>query len=167
MIAGSLPVIILSAACATSARAETKETLLIHLTSPLSKKAVTMTDFPMTAFHAARQGHRVVILFDSEAVGLIKIGSWYGGHTTPMDKIPLPREKRQVIARQSGIPDSSVPDNYGDLLRFLKGKGIELYANRESLAAMVAGKNYDHAVTPVSTEEMVRILMKADRYLTY
>ena len=144
------------------------KTFLIHVKSPMAKHCARTIFIPHLALSALQQGYQVVILFDDDGVSAIKIGSWYGGHTTPLDKTMLPEEERRSLSALLGVLDSSLPDNYGDFVRFLKGKGVELYANKIVMELRnIRGDKYDHAVTPVGMDSMVEILERATIYVTY
>jgi len=146
----------------------TAKTFLIHVKSPMAKHCTRTIFIPHLALSALQQGYKVVILFDDDGVSAIKIGSWYGGHTTPLDKTTLPEEERRSLSALLGIPDSSLPDNYGDFVRFLKGKGVELYANELVMELRnIRGDKYDHAVTPVGVDKMVELLDGATIYVAY
>ncbi len=146
----------------------TAKTFLIHVKSPMTKHCARTIFIPHLAVNALQQGYEVVILFDDEGVSAIKIGAWYGGHTTPLDKTALPEEERRALSALLGVPDSSIPDNYGDFVRFLRGKGVELYANKIVMELRnIRGDKYDHAVTPAGMDKMVEILGRATTYVAY
>jgi predicted peroxiredoxin len=143
-------------------------TFLIHVKSSMTKHGARTVFIPHLVLNALKQGYKVVILFDDDGVLAIKIGAWYGGHTTPLDKMALPAEERRALSALLGVPDSSLPDNYGDFVRFLKGKGVELYANKIVMELRnIKGDKYDHAVTPVGMDRMVEILEGATVYVAY
>ena len=146
----------------------TAKTFLIHVKSPMTKHCARTVFIPHLVLNALQQGYQVVILFDDDGVSAIKIGAWYGGHTTPLDKTALPEEERRSLSTLLGVPESGIPDNYGDFVRFLKGKGVELYANKLVMELRnIRGDKYDHAVTPVGMDKMVEILGRATIYVAY
>ncbi|MBI4720737.1 MAG: DsrE family protein [Chitinivibrionia bacterium] len=166
----SIMTLIFFSACPILAFSESgaAKTFLIHVKSPMTKHDARTVFIPHLALSALQQGYRVVILFDDDGVSAIKIGVWYGGHTTPLDKTALPEEERRALATLLGVPDPSLPDNYGDFVRFLKGKGVELYANKIVMELRnIGGEKYDHAVTPVGMDRMVEILGGATIYVAY
>ena len=143
-------------------RTETPKTFLIHVTSSMNKHDARTVVMPHVALSALLKGYKVVILFDDEGVQAIKIGHWYGGHTTPLDKTALPEEELRSISARLGLPAASIPDNYGDFLRFLKGKGAELFASKLAMDLRdIGGDRFDHAVTPVDIEKMLEMFERA------
>jgi len=153
---------------AVFAGSDTPKTFLIHVKSPMNKHDARTVVMPHVALTALLQGYKVIILFDDEGVQAIKIGHWYGGHTTPLDKAFLPEQERVALSAQLGVPATSIPDNYGDFLRFLKGKGVELYANKVVMDLRNIGRDrFDHAVTPLPIEKMAEIFERAAVTVAY
>lgn len=144
------------------------ETFLIHVKNSMTKHDARTSVLPHVALTALGHGYKVIILFDDEGVSAIKIGRWYGGHTTPLDKAFLPEQERRTLSARLGIPATDLPDNYGDLLRFLKGKGVELYANKLVMDLRNIGEDrFDHAVTPIAVEKMAEIFERAAVIVAY
>lgn len=155
-------VVLLFLPTATLAASDAPKTFLIHVTSSMNKHDARTVVMPHVALSALLQGYKVVILFDDEGVQAIKIGHWYGGHTTPLDKTALPEEELRSFSARLGVPAATIPDNYGDLLRFLKGKGVELLASKVAMDLRnIGGDRFDHAVTPVDIEKMVEMFEQA------
>ena len=153
---------------AAFAGSDAPKTFLIHVTSSMNKHDARTVVMPHVALSALLQGYKVIILFDDEGVQAIKIGHWYGGHTTPLDKTALPEEELRSLSARLGVPSTSIPDNYGDFLRFLKGKGVELFANKVAMDLRNIGEDrFDHAVTPVAIEKMVEMFERAAVTVAY
>lgn len=146
---------------------QNKETLIIHVKS-LADQNNRFFFVPQLALRALEMGHRVIILFDAKGVMAIKIGHWYGGDTTVLDKIEISKEERASLAAQLGFSPASAPSNHGEFLRLLRGKGVELYANEEMMRTYrIAKDKYDTAVIPVGLDRMMELLSEADAYLSY
>lgn len=161
-------VILLFLPAAALAGSDTPKTFLIHVKSSLNRHDARTVVMPHVAVAALLQGYKVIILFDDEGVRAIRIGHWYGGHTTPLDKTPLPEEELRSLSARLGVPPTSIPDNYGDFLRFLKGKGVELLANKVAMDLRnIGGDRFDHAVTPVAIEKMVELFERAAVTVAY
>ncbi|MHB8845831.1 MAG: hypothetical protein ACYC7L_13910 [Nitrospirota bacterium] len=155
-------IVLLFLPAAALAASDAPKTFLIHVTSSMNKHDARTVVMPHIALSALLQGYKVVILFDDEGVLAIKIGHWYGGHTTPLDKTALPEDELRSLSAWLGVPAASIPDNYGDLLRFLKGKGVELLACKLAMDLRnIGGDRFDHAVTPVDIEKMVELFERA------
>lgn len=144
------------------------KTFLIHVKSSLGRHDARTVIMPHVAVTALLRDYKVIILFDDEGVRAIKIGHWYGGHTTPLDKTPLPEEELRSLSAALGVPPAGIPDNYGDFLRFLKGKGVELLANKVAMDLRnIRGDRFDHAVTPVSIDTMAEVFERAAVTVAY
>jgi hypothetical protein len=155
-------------ACVAPANAEPGETFLIHVTSPLTKYTARTRSIPFLALDALERGHKAAVLFDDEGVKAVKLGAWYGGDTSPLDKTRLPEPDREALAARLRVPVKSIPDNYGDLLRFLKGRGLELFVSKETLAFHGIGEDkYDHAAEPIDLRTIMELLEKAEVYVAY
>ena len=153
---------------AAFAGSDTPKTFLIHVKSSMNRHDARTVVMPHVALTALLQGYKVIILFDDEGVQAMKIGHWYGGHTTPLDKTPLPEEELRSLSALLGVPSTGIPDNYGDFLRFLKGKGVELFANKVAMDLRNIGEDrFDHAVTPVAVEKMVEMFERAAVTVAY
>jgi predicted peroxiredoxin len=161
-------VILMFLPAAAFAGSDAPKTFLIHVKNSMNKHDARTVVMPHVALTALLQGYKVIILFDDEGVQAIKIGHWYGGHTTPLDKTELPEEELRSLSARLGVPSTSIPDNYGDFLRFLKGKGVELFVNKVAMDLRnIGGDRFDHAVTPVAIEKMVEIFEGAAVTVTY
>jgi predicted peroxiredoxin len=161
-------VILMFLPAAVFAASDTPKTFLIHVKSAMNRHDSRTVVMPHVALTALLQGYKVIILFDDEGVQAIKIGHWYGGHTTPLDKAPLPEEELRSFSTVLGVPSTSIPDNYGDFLRFLKGKGADLFANKVAMDLRnIGGDRFDHAVTPVAIEKMVEMFERAAVTVAY
>jgi hypothetical protein len=144
-----------------------KEMLVIHVKT-LADQNNQFFFIPQLALRALETGHRVAILFDAKGVMAIKIGHWYGGDTTVLDKIGISKEERASLAGQLGLSPASAPSNHGEFLRLLRGKGVELYANEEMMRTYrIAKDKYDTSVIPVGLDRMMELLREADAYLSY
>jgi len=117
---------------------------------------------------ALQEGYKVTILFDASGVTALKKGGLLGGDKSPLDKASLPERERRSLSTQLGLPLESVPHDYGEYIRFLKSKGVELYANRTMMLLYKIGENeIEKAATPVGLKQMVEILKSADVYVAY
>jgi predicted peroxiredoxin len=155
-------VILMFLPAAAFAGSDTPKTFLIHVKSSMNKHDARTVVMPHVALAALLRGYKVIILFDDEGVQAITIGHWYGGHTTPLDKAALPEEELRSLSALLSVPATSIPDNYGDFLRFLKGKGAELFANKVAMDLRDIGEDrFDHAVTPIAIEKMVEMFERA------
>ncbi len=92
----------------------------------------------------------------------------FGGDKTPLDKADLSERERKNLVKQLRLPLESVPHDYGEYIRFLGQKGIELYANRTMMLLYKIGeKEIEQAVTPIGLQKMVELFENRDVYVAY
>jgi hypothetical protein len=153
------------AAAAEKAR---DQVLLVHVTSLLDGG----TDRTALVFRVVaaglKQGRRVALCFDAEGVLSLKMGRWFGGHSTPIDRVKIPLAERKELAAMLGTTPDGIPDIYGSLLHFLKGRGVSVYASEKALKLRgLWPERYDQAAEPVNEERMLDLLRGAGTYLSY
>jgi hypothetical protein len=165
-----LPVIVLLLFSAPAAAAEKQpdKVLLIHVTSSLDKNTErTALVFRLVA-GALKKGQRVVLLFDADGVSSLKMGRWFGGHSTPLDRAAIAGQEQRDLAALLGTSVDGIPDIYGSLLHFLKGRGASVYVNKRALELRgIDAEHYDHAAEPVDEENVLDLLGRANAYLSY
>jgi hypothetical protein len=146
----------------------TGNTFLIHVKSLSGNRALQFHAIADTCLEALKGGHRVIVIFDVDAVKAIKIGSWYGGHTTILDRLAFDDEERKKYAETLGISVSSSPSNHGELFRLLRGKGAEQYANKEAMRYhQITEDGYDTSVVPAGPDTLIDMFNDADVYISY
>jgi hypothetical protein len=151
-------------------RAETngKKTVLVHVNTIPREGKDQFFSIPYLALEILKRNHRMIILFDGRAAKLARIGHWYGGDTTILDKIEIEDHELKELARKMGLSVDSMPDNYGNLLRMLRGRGVELYVNHDAMRRLgIDDDEYDTAIVPVDAKQMLDLLEAADIYISY
>lgn len=147
---------------------ETGKTFLIHAKTSLKIDDAQICAVPNVAWTALSQGYAVTILFDASGVTALKKGGLFGGDKSPLDKAALPERERQSLTRQLNAPLESIPRDYGEYIRFLKQKGVRLFANRTMMLLYKIDENeIEAAVTPIGLEEMVKLFETAYIYVAY
>jgi hypothetical protein len=147
---------------------KTDQIVLLHVKNLKTEKELTLKAIVATSLESLKHNKRVVIFFDLGAVKAIKIGRWYGGDTTVLDKVDFNEEQRKNLSDSLNISLASTPSNYGELFRLMRGKGIELYANKKILTELkIEDWQYDTAFEPIDYREIVDMLSTADVYVSY
>jgi len=147
---------------------ETGKTFLIHAKTSLKIDDAQICAVPNVAWTALSKGYEVTILFDASGVTALKKGGIFGRDKSPLDKAALPERERQSLAQQLNAPLETIPHDYGEYIRFLKQKGVQLFANRTMmLLYKIDEKEIGQAVSPVSLEEMLKLFETADIYVAY
>lgn len=121
-----------------------------------------------TSLEALKLRKKAIIFFDVEAVKAVKIGRWYGGDTTILDKVRIKDDQRKKLSNELNISLASLPSNYGELFRLLRGKGVDLYFNEAVMKALnIEDEGYDLAFTPINNDKIAEIFLNSDVYISY
>lgn len=162
---------LLAAAPARAADAPERQvqpTLLVHVTSLLDGSTERTVLVPQVVAGALKQGLKVTLLFDAQGVLSLKVGRWFGGDSTPLDRAKIAPRDRARLALLLGTTPESIPDIYGSLLHFFKGRGVAVYVSSEALRLRgISTDGYDRAADAVDAERLVDLLTGADLYITY
>lgn len=142
--------------------------LLVHVMTPLDEGSGRAAVVFRIIAAALQKGQQVTVLFDADGVASLKMGRWFGGHSTPIDRIEILDRDREGLATLLGSTPGDIPDIYGSLLHFLKGRGLAVYVNKRALELRGIGpEGYDHAAEAVTEERMLELLSTAAVQLTY
>jgi hypothetical protein len=152
----------------TAAEKGREKVLLVHVTTLLDGyQDRTALVFRVVAA-GLKKGRHVILLFDAQGVASLKIGRWFGGHSTPLDRVLISPQDRKDLAAMLGTAPEEIPDIYGSLLAFLKGRGMEIWASKRALElAGLWPDRFDQIAEPTSEERMLELLGRANAYLTY
>jgi len=145
-----------------------EKVLLVHVTTLLdSDQDRTALVFRVVAA-GLKKGRHVILLFDAQGVASLKIGRWFGGHSTPIDRVLISPQDRKDLAAMLGTAPEEIPDIYGSLLAFLKGRGAEVCASKRALEmAGLWPDRFDQIAEPASEERMLELFGRANAYLAY
>jgi hypothetical protein len=145
-----------------------ERTLLVHVTTILDSDNDRTVLVPRMIAAALQKGHRVVLLFDAEGVLSLKMGRWFGGHSTPLDRVDITEKEKLSLAASLGTAPEDIPDIYGSLLHFFKGRGVAMYVNKQALRSRgIDNEHFDHAAEAVDEDRIIELLAGADRYVAY
>ncbi len=139
--------------------------IVMHVTPSLKQSYVLACDLPVPAWNYLHRGHQVTIAVDGEAVTAFRRNS---AGKTPLDELSVLREDVDDLATLLEVPLPSAPKSYGDLFRFLAGKGVRVVANEDALRARgIKAAELDPVVTVVSGAEFRRLMSDLDALLPY
>lgn len=174
IVLGLVLVLVLSAAIgpAQGATAEEVSSVVIHVKTALSVDDAQICAVPNVAWAAHAQGKSVTLFFDASAVTSVTKGfgwrGWLGLESTAMERAALPERERKSLAEQFQVELDTVPRDYGEYLKFLKGKGVDMYYNRTmALLYNIDPDHVDPTLRPLGLEEMTELLTSADATLVY
>ncbi len=157
---------------AATAAEENGRPLVLHVKTALSVDDAQICVVPNVAWAALSEGRPVTIVFDGSAVTSITKGygwrGWIGIDSTAMDRAALPERERKSLSEQIGVPLDTVPKDYGQYLRYLKEKGVEVVYNR-TMAVLynIPAEDIEAAARPVGLKELLQALETGGDYLVY
>lgn len=141
---------------------------LVHAKTSLKIDDAQICAVPNVAWTALQNGHEVTILFDASGVTSLKRGGKFGGDKTPLDKAALPELERQSLSFQLKTPLEQIPQNYGQYIRFLKEKGVKLFANKTMmLLYKIPPEDIDQSAIPISLKEINELFNNTETYVAY
>lgn len=153
---------------AADAEGAPRRTYLVHVKTLLNSDTDRTVLVPQAIAGALKKGHKVALLFDAEGVQSLKMGRWFGGHSTPLDRVEIAAHERQHLARLLATTPEDIPEIYGSLLHFLKGRGVSVYVNKQALALRgIDDEHFDHVAEAVGEERIVELLTTAGTYVSY
>ncbi|MEK6745303.1 MAG: hypothetical protein AABZ15_16945 [Nitrospirota bacterium] len=153
---------------AVEAVAVPPRTYLVHVKTLLNGDTDRTVLVPQVIAGALKKGHKVVVLFDAEGVLSLKMGRWFGGHSTPIDRVEIAAKERLHLAGLLGTTAEGIPEIYGSLLHFLKGRGVSVYVNKQALSLRgIDDEHFDHVAEAVEEERIAELLAAAGTYVSY
>lgn len=145
-----------------------EKTLLVHVKTLLDGGTDRTVLVPEMIAGALKKGYKIVLLFDAEGVQSLKMGRWFGGHSTPLDRVEITRKEQQHLADLLGTTTDGIPDIYGSLLHFFKGRGVVISVNKQALQLYAIDEDhFDHTAEAVGAERIVELLAGAELYISY
>ena len=147
--------------------------VLIHMKTSLAEDDAQICAVPNVAWAMTKAGHQVKILVDASAVTSVTKGfGWFNNlfrsDSTALDRAALPERERQSLSMQMTVPLEEVPHNYGEYLRFLKKRGVEIYGNQTMMLLYnIDPSRVDSAVSPILLKDMVELFSSADQIVVY
>jgi hypothetical protein len=142
--------------------------VLVHVKTLLDSGNDRTVLVPRVIAAALQKGRKVILLFDSDGVQSLKTGGWFGGDSTPLDRVDITEKERQHLAGLLGTTPDGIPDIYGSLLHFFKGREVAVYVNKKALRYRgIDDYHFDHVAEAIEEDRIVELLTRADRYIAY
>jgi len=153
---------------AADAEAVSQRTYLVHVKTLMDGDTDRTVLVPQMIAGALKKGHKVALLFDAEGVLSLKMGRWFGGHSTSIDRVEITAKERLHLAGLLGTTPEGLPEIYGSLLHFLKGRGVSVYVNKQALLLRgIDDEHFDHVAEAVGEERIIELLSTAGTYVSY
>lgn len=147
---------------------ETEQSLVFHVKAVPGDDESRFYSIARLTIAALEKGHTVIMVFDGEGARVVRLGSWYGGDTSLLDKLDISDKELASLAESLGLSKASMPEDYGDLLRLFRGKGVELYVSNDMMRHHnITEDIYDNVFIPIEPDRMLEIFNQADMYLSY
>jgi len=151
-----------------SAGQETGRTVVIHVKSVPGDDEGRFFSMVRLAIAGLERGNKVAMVFDGKGARSVRLRNWYGGDTSLLDRLDLTPAEQETLAPTLGLTVASMPDDYGDLLRLLRGKGVELYVSSDMIRLHgIKDEELDNVFVKAGPAKMLEILDRADIYISY
>jgi hypothetical protein len=160
--------LLLIAAPAAAAEKKPEKILLVRVTTRLDGRTDRTALVFRTVASALNKGHHVTLFFDAEGISSLKMGRWFGGHSTPIDRVRITAQERKDLAALLGTAPDGIPDIYGSLLHFLKGRGVAVMANKRALELRgLWPDRFDQAAEAIDEAQALDLIARATWQMSY
>ncbi len=157
-----------AAVSAAGAERKPDAPVLVHVQTLLDSSSDRVRLAARNIADALSRGRKVVVVFDGDGVLSLKVGRWFGGHSTPIDRIDITPEERRHLAGILGTTPDGVPEIYGSLLHFFRGRGVLVYASGQALRNKgLWPDRYDRAAEAVAEDQIHELLRGASIRFSY
>lgn len=140
--------------------------IVMQVTPSLEKSYVVACDVPIPALTYVAWGHQVTIAIDGNAITAFRRDPT---GKSPLDRLELLDSDVEGLAGFLGVPEKSVPKDFGELYRTLGStRGIRIVTSEGVMrAAGVTRSQLDPAVEILSDKDYQRVLVDLDAFLPY
>lgn len=163
---GSLPASLAAQESRTQAGAKRPRDA-VHLVSAVRPQDPKLTEMLDEAAASLNAGDEVVILFDGQSAGSLRM-SVRREKKTPLEAAEFAGPERQALAERLGVPYSAAPRNHLEYIQHLAQAGAKVFVNRDAIRLYGLAEEEIHPVaTPISLRQMAELLDESDLCYTY
>lgn len=139
----------------------------VHLVSAVKPNDPEFTKVLDDAAASLKAGDDVVILFDGQSVGALRMNP-RKGNRTPLEETAFARKERQVLAKRLGVRYSAAPRNQLEYVEHLARAGAKVFANSKSVRLSGLTDEEIHPVAkPVPMARMEELVDQSDGCYIY
>ncbi len=104
----------------------------VHLVSAVKPNDPEFTKVLDDAAASLKAGDKVVILFDGQSVGALRMNP-RKGQKTPLEETEFTSKEKRALAKRLGVRSSAAPRNQLEYVQHLAGAGAKVFANSKSV----------------------------------
>ncbi len=139
----------------------------VHLVSAIRSNDRELTRILDEAASSLKSGDEVVILFDGQSVGALRMNA-RKQKKTPLEETPFATGERRALATRLGVCYSAAPRNQLEYVRHLARGGANVFVNLNSIRALGLENDEVHPLAKrVTLSEMAKMVDESDACFTY
>jgi len=139
----------------------------VHLVSAIQSSDPKLTKVLDDAAASLKVGDEVVILFDGQSVGALRMNP-RKGQKTPLEETGFTRNERRALAKRLGVRYSAAPRNQLEYIQHLARAGAKVFANSKSVRLSGLANEEIHPVAkPVPMTQMEKLVDDSDGCYIY
>src|SRR5262249_10142987 len=156
---GQKPVVAQAARISASEKASSKKLhKAVHLVSAIKPSDPEFTKVLDDAAASLKTGDEVVILFDGQSVGALRMNP-HKGNQTPLEEMGFTKQEQRALAKRLAIRYSASPRNQLEYVQYLARAGAEVFANSKSIRLSGLANEEIHPVAkPVPMARMEELV---------
>ena len=139
----------------------------VHLVSAVKPNDPEFTKVLDDAAASLKAGDEVVILFDGQSVGALRMNP-RKDQKTPLDETGFTRSERRELAKRLGVRHSAAPRNQLEYVQHLARAGAKVFANSKSVRLSGLAPEEIHPIAkPVPMSQMEKLVDESDGCYIY
>lgn len=139
----------------------------VHLVKPVSPNDPELTTILDEAMASLEAGDEVVILFDGQSVGALRMNP-RTGNQTPLEAKGFTRKERQALAKRLRVRYSAAPRNQLEYVLRLARAGAKVFANSQAIRLSGLANDEIHPIAKsVPMPQMEELVDQSDACYIY
>jgi hypothetical protein len=139
----------------------------VHLVKPVEPNDPELTKILDEAEASLKAGDEVVILFDGQSVGALRMNPRQG-NTTPLEARGFTRKERQALAKRLRVRYSAAPRNQLEYVQRLAHAGAKVFANSQAVRLSGLANDEIHPVArSIPMAQMEELVDQSDACYNY
>jgi intracellular sulfur oxidation DsrE/DsrF family protein len=139
----------------------------VHLVSAVRPNDPEFTQVLDDAAASLKAGDEVVILFDGQSVGALRMNP-QKGNKTPLEDTEFTKQERRALAKRLAVRYSAAPRNQFEYVQYLARAGAEVFVNSKSVRVSGLTSEEIHPIAkPVPMARMEELVDQSDGCYIY
>ena len=138
----------------------------VHLVSAVRPNDPKLTEILDEGAVSLAAGDEVVILFDGQSVGALRMRA--RNETETLLGAELASKERRALARRLGMPESDAPRSQLGYVQYLARRGAKVFVNRSAVRLLGLSKDEIHPIArPIYLRQLEKMVDDSDGCYTY